>query len=132
MIGIFFSVMIGLNAASIHWLGNYERARAEAEATGRVLMVLAVEPSSSASHRFLRDVLKEPRLIHRVNQRWVSVMVTHDYRSDYPNELYYTTTYPTLFWVDPRNELFVASPTAATLKALMQSLDTIKPLRRYP
>jgi len=133
MIGILFGIVVGVHAgASIRWQGNYDKALAQARAENKALMVLVVKPASAASNQFLTRLRHFPKLIDRVNRRWVSVIAMDDHRRNYPNELYYTTTYPTLFWVDPRDERFLTSPVTATPETLRHALVNLKPLRRYP
>lgn len=101
---------LSLSAESIHWWGSYDQALHSAQKIGKPMMVLAVEPQCPRCNALIRGVLSAPEVVHRVNRRFVSVIVTHDRWRHYPSELYFTTHFPTLFWVDPRDERMVRPP----------------------
>ncbi len=48
--------------------------------------------------------------IETINQQMIAVMVTYEGRLSYPIELYYTTVFPTLFFVDAHKETFIGEP----------------------
>jgi len=48
-------------------------------------------------------------------------MVTYEGRTSYPIEMYYTTTFPSLFFVDTKNETFMRKPMYGE-QILQQSL----------
>jgi len=101
---------LSLSAESIHWWGSYDQALRAAQKAGKPMMVLAVEPQCPKCNALIRDVLSAQDVVRRVNRRFVSVIVTHDRWRHYPNELYFTTQFPTLFWVNPRDERMVRPP----------------------
>jgi hypothetical protein len=45
-----------------------------------------------------------------INKNMVSVIVTYEGALSYPIEMYYTTTFPTLFFVNSQKELFLREP----------------------
>ncbi|MCD6211772.1 MAG: thioredoxin family protein, partial [Sulfurovum sp.] len=45
-----------------------------------------------------------------VNSKMVPVIVTYEGVLSYPIEMYYTTIFPTLFFVDSERELFLHEP----------------------
>jgi len=45
-----------------------------------------------------------------VNQKFVSVIVTYEGRESYPIELFYSTNFPTLFFVNSQTETFLVKP----------------------
>ena len=69
--------------------------------------------------------------IVELDHHFVSVIVTYEGRETYPIEMYYTTVFPTLFFVDSSRELFLTKPLygeeikAERLAKIMQDLDII-------
>jgi len=45
-----------------------------------------------------------------MNTKTIPVIVTYEGGENYPIEMYYTTTFPTLFFVDSQKELFLREP----------------------
>ena len=45
-----------------------------------------------------------------LNQKFVSVIVTYEGRASYPIEMFYSTSFPTLFFVSSQTETFLAKP----------------------
>jgi hypothetical protein len=48
--------------------------------------------------------------VDMINKNMVSVIVTYEGDLSYPIEMYYTTTFPTLFFVNSQKELFLREP----------------------
>ncbi len=74
------------------------------------MLVVVVEPRCPACKALIRDLSRNPMIVRRLNRQSINVIVTHDRWRHYPNELYFTTQFPTLFWVDPRDERMVRPP----------------------
>jgi len=95
-----------------------------------MLLVLVVKPHCPACKRFMARLMHDPALIRRISQKYISVIVTDDAYRNYPNELYYTLEYPTLFLVDPSDEHFITDPlTDVSIRALKNSFNP-QPSRR--
>jgi len=50
------------------------------------------------------------RYVDTINQKTVPVIVTYEGTLSYPIEMYYTTVFPALFFVDSQRELFLKKP----------------------
>jgi len=48
--------------------------------------------------------------LDKINEKMVAVIVTYEGSKSYPVEMYYTTVFPTLFFVDSSKELFLREP----------------------
>jgi hypothetical protein len=115
-----------LHGAAIHWRGDYIQALSEARAKDKALFILAVDPGVPACGKFLAIMRCHPQLARKINRLFVSVIVTHNNRSNYPNELYFSTTFPVIFIVDPSDEHFLVHPFAATPEAIRTNIDQTK------
>ncbi len=98
-----------LSANHISWYGNFDKAHKEAVRQDKLLMVLLVKKDCN----FCKDTMKRTFLnkpyIEKINDKFISVIVTKNQKASYPIEMLYTFTYPTLFFLD-KNELLVNEP----------------------
>jgi len=117
-------------AAHIHWLGNYDQALQKAISTHKPLLVLVVNQEKTSKEIIKKQLMNQP-YISAMNQHFVSVIVTYEGRETYPIEMYYTTVFPTLFFVDSGRELFLRKPlygkeiTTEALAKIMRDLGII-------
>jgi thioredoxin-related protein len=94
----------------IYWQGDYNKALKEAKEIKKPLMVLLIENNCSRCKSVIRDVFTNQPYIEKFNKKFISIIVNRDYKYSYPIELYYSNSYPTLFFVDSQNETFLIEP----------------------
>ncbi|SFV58679.1 hypothetical protein MNB_SV-6-1767 [hydrothermal vent metagenome] len=105
---LFFVTAIYAN--HISWLGSYDDALKLAKKEHKPLMVLLVKKECKKCNDFIVDYFTNRDYIPQLNDMVVSVIVTHEGSSSYPIELFYSTTFPTLFLVDSSDESFLMEP----------------------
>ncbi len=113
MIKILFTLCllaISMNANHIHWLGNYDKALQKAQKEHKPLMVLLVKKECSSCNDAIKEYFMEREYVKRLNQKLVSVIVTYEGRESYPIEMFYSTSFPTLFFVNSQTESFLSEP----------------------
>ncbi len=119
-----------VNATHLHWLGHYDTALQKAIQTDKPLLVLVTKKGDRSGQIIQRTLMNKP-YTEILDRHFVSVIVTYEGVQSYPIEMYYTTVFPTLFFVDSSRELFLAKPlygeeiTTETLAKIMQDLDII-------
>ena len=106
-------LILPLAAEHVHWLGDYDRAHQKALREQKLLLVLVARRNSPKTASLLKTVFMDRPYITQINKRAVAVIVYRDSKSSYPVEMYYTTEFPTLFLVDPKQELLLAPPLYA-------------------
>lgn len=117
-------------ASHIHWLGDYDAALQKAISAHKPLLVLVVKQGDGSSQAIQKALMNRP-YITALDAHFVSVIVTYEGKKSYPIEMYYTTVFPTLFFVDSGRELFLAKPLygkeirAEKLDTIMQNLGII-------
>jgi len=99
-----------LSAEHVHWLGDYNRALQIAHQTDKPLLVLVVQKNASLSSKIIKNVFMDQKYVAQINEKMVPVIVTYEGVLSYPVEMYYTTVFPTLFFVDSQRELFLREP----------------------
>ena len=91
-------------ANHIHWLGNYDKALDLAQEQNKPLMVLLVKNPCSPCNQIIKNQLTNKDYLDHINEKFISVIVTYEGKLSYPIEMYYSTKFPTLFFVDSKNE----------------------------
>jgi len=98
------------SANHVHWLGNYDKALQLAHKEHKPLLVLVVRHKDPLSHTIIKNYFMNHAYVDSINQKMIAVIVTYEGSVNYPVEMYYTTVFPTLFWVDTRSETFMKEP----------------------
>jgi thioredoxin-related protein len=97
-------------ANHIHWLGDYDKALEIAHKQNKPLMVLLVKNPCQSCSLIIKNHLTNKRYLDHINENFICVIVTYEGRLSYPVEMYYSTTFPTLFFVDSSTEHFLKPP----------------------
>ena len=119
-------ITLSLQADHVRWLGNYDKALEKAHDELKPLMVFLVKKECSSCNDILKDVLMNQAYIKQLNETFIPVIVTYESRASYPIEMYYSTTFPTLFFVNSFSESFLTNPLydkSITPKAIQKFLD---------
>ena len=99
-----------VSANFLNWLGNYDIAHQKALKEHKSLLVLVVKKKDSLSSQIIKNTFMDQNYVDEVNSKMVPVIVTYEGALSYPIEMYYTTVFPTLFFVDSGNETFLREP----------------------
>jgi len=110
MLFLLFFFTLSMNADHIHWLGNYDKALQKAQKEHKLLMVLLVKKECSSCNDVIKDYFMGQEYVKHLNEKFVSVIVTYEGRESYPIEMFYSTSFPTLFFVDSHTEGFLSEP----------------------
>ncbi len=103
-------ITLAINADHIHWMGNYDKALQKAQKEHKPLMVLLVKKECPSCNDVIKDSFMGQGYIKHLNQKFVSVIVTYEGRESYPIEMFYSTNFPTLFFVSSQIETFLVKP----------------------
>ena len=102
-----FSICLYSN--HINWLGNYNRALIKANKENKPMFVLLIKNDCKECKNIVRDLFTNKSYIDKINKNYVAVIINYD-SQDYPIELFYSTIFPTLFFVDSKTETFINKP----------------------
>ena len=97
-------------ANHIKWHGNYEKALKEAREQNKVLMVLLIKNNCQKCKDLVKDIFINKPYIDELNHNVISVIVNIDNKHSFPIEMYWSNEYPTLFFVNSQNEIFIHKP----------------------
>jgi len=99
-----------LSANFVNWLGNYDLAHQKALKENKPLLVLVVKKNDPLSSKIIKNSFMNKKYVDVINNTMVPVIVTYEGILSYPIEMYYTTTFPALFFVDSSKEIFLREP----------------------
>ncbi|MEA3432992.1 MAG: DUF255 domain-containing protein [Campylobacterota bacterium] len=106
-------ITLSINADHIHWMGNYDKALRKAQKEHKPLMVLLVKKECPSCNDVIKDSFMGQGYIKYLNQKFISVIVTYEGRESYPIEMFYSRSFPTLFFVKSQTETFLSEPLYA-------------------
>ena len=99
-----------LLANFVNWLGNYDVAHQKALKEHKSLLVLVVKKNDPLSSQIIKNAFMDQDYVDVIDSKMVPVIVTYEGVLSYPIEMYYTTVFPTLFFVDSSKETFLGEP----------------------
>jgi hypothetical protein len=99
-----------VSANFVNWLGNYNAAHQKALKKHKPLLVLVVKKKDPLSSEIIKNSFMNTSYVNEINKNMVPVIVTYEGALSYPIEMYYTTIFPTLFFVDSSKETFLREP----------------------
>jgi len=111
-----FILLSFLSAEHVRWMGEYDKALALAHTENKPLLVLLVKEKCPECNRLIQDLFMNQSYISLINKNFISVIVTYEGRPSYPIEMYYSRSFPTLFFVDSQRELFLYEPLVGEVK----------------
>jgi hypothetical protein len=108
---LFCTILItSLNATNITWYSSYDKALEEAHKQNKNLMIFISSNKTKKSNEILKKYFINQDYIKYINQNFISVLITIEYKISYPIELYYTTQFPSLFFASHKDESFLTHP----------------------
>lgn len=112
---------------NISWNYDYEKALKEAKEKKKGLLLLLIKEKSRQSKHLLSSTLKENSIITKINKNYISVIATFEHKNSYPIELFYTQTFPTIFFINPLDESYLTTPLSGNISSeiLLKTLNSI-------
>ena len=102
-----FSIYLAAN--HVNWMGNYNKALIKANKESKPMLVLLIKNNSQECKDVVKNIFTNKNYIDKINNKYISVIINYD-TQDYPIELFYSTIFPTLFFVDSKTETFIKEP----------------------
>ena len=98
------------NANHISWLGDYDKALEQAQKVKKPMLVLLVKEDCKLCNELIVKKFMNRDYIVALNKKYIAVMLTYEGETSYPIELFYSTIFPTLFFVNSTDEHFLEEP----------------------
>ena len=107
---LLLSLPLLLSANFVNWLGNYDAAHQKALKENKPLLVFVVKKNDPLSSAIIKNSFMNKNYVDVINTNMIPVIVTYEGTLSYPIEMYYTTEFPALFFVESDNELIFKKP----------------------
>lgn len=105
---IILTFTLYLSAEHISWRGDFDKALFDAKKEQKNIIFLLLKKESSKN--ILVDIFSNQNVIKKVNTRYIAIIGYYEDKHSYPIELFYTQTFPTIFFVSYKDESFLSNP----------------------
>ncbi len=107
---ILLLLISSINANHISWLGDYDKALQKAKEEKKPMMVLLVKKECKRCNEVIVEHFMNSDEVDELNKKYIAVIITYEGKLTYPIELFYSRTFPTLFFVNSKDERFFKEP----------------------
>lgn len=94
----------------IRWQNDYENSLIEAKRAKKDILLLVLKKECIKCKSIFTEIFNKDDIQKSVNEKYIPVLVFFEDKSSYPIELFYTQTFPTLFFVSREDESFLQKP----------------------
>lgn len=110
---LFFLLLFtqGIVAEHIRWQSNYEASLQIAKKRNKDILLLILKKDDKKSISSLID----SSLATKINKKFIPVVVFFENQNSYPIELFYTQTFPAIFFVSKEDETYLKNPLFGTI-----------------
>lgn len=110
---LFFLLLFtqGIVAEHIKWQSDYETSLQIAKKQNKDILLLILKKDDKKSITSLID----SSLATKINKKFIPVVVFFENQNSYPIELFYTQTFPAIFFVSKEDETYLKKPLFGTI-----------------
>ena len=73
-------------------------------------MLFIASTKDNSSNEILKKYFQNQNYIEYLNTNFINVLITVEHKTSYPIELFYTTTFPSIFFASYKDESFLTHP----------------------
>jgi thioredoxin-related protein len=95
---------------NISWYSSYDKALKIAQKEKKNMMLFIASTKDKNSSEILRKYFQNQAYINYLNTNFINVLITVEYKTSYPIELFYTTSFPSIFFASYKDESFLTHP----------------------
>lgn len=107
---ILILLFTNLFSENISWYSSYDKAFHIAQKEKKNMMLFIASTKDNNSNEILKKYFINQHYIEYLNKNFVSVLINVEYKSSYPIELFYTTSFPSIFFASYKDESFLTDP----------------------
>jgi thioredoxin-related protein len=95
---------------NISWYSSYDKAFHIAQKEKKNMMLFITSSKDKNSNEILRKYFMNENYIEYLNKNFINVLISVEHTSSYPIELFYTTSFPSIFFASYKDESFLRHP----------------------
>jgi thioredoxin-related protein len=103
-------LLSNLSSNNISWYSSYDKALEIAQKEKKNMMLFIASSKDKNSNKILRKYFQNQEYINYLNTNFINVLITVEYKTSYPIELFYTRSFPSIFFVAYKDESFLTHP----------------------
>ena len=107
---ILILLLSNLSSNNISWYHSYDKALITAQKEKKNLMLFIASSKNNSSNEILKQYFLNQDYIEYINKNFISVLITIEHKTSYPIELFYTTSFPSIFFVSYEDESYLTHP----------------------
>ena len=121
---VFLIAVTALFSEHIRWQSDFDKALFEAKKAKKEIMLLVLEKECATCKNIFVEVFGDKEVQKKVNKKYIAVVVFFENKNSYPIELFYTQSFPTLFFVSSKDESYLRKPlrVSFTKEELLEGL----------
>lgn len=113
---------------NILWYNSYDKALEIAQKEKKNLMLFIASTKDNSSNEILKKYFQNQNYIEYLNTNFINVLITVEHKTSYPIELFYTTTFPSIFFASYKDESFLTHPIYY-FKSKEEFIDILKSIK---
>ena len=107
---ILILLLSNLFSNNISWYSSYDKALEIAQKEKKNMILFIASSKDKNSNKIIRKYFQNQDYINYLNTNFINVLITVEYKTSYPIELFYTTSFPSIFFVAYKDESFLTHP----------------------
>ncbi len=107
---ILILLLTNLFSNNISWYSSYDKALIAAQKEKKNLMLFIASTKDNNSNIILKNYFIDQDYIEYLNENFINVLITVEYKTSYPIELFYTTSFPSIFFASYKDESYLTHP----------------------
>lgn len=121
---ILFITAAALFSEHIRWQSDFDAALIEAKKAKKEVLLFVSKKECAECMEVFVNVFNDKEVQEKVEIKYIAVVVFFEHKNSYPIELFYTQTFPTLFFVSSKDESYLQKPLRGyfTKEELLKSL----------
>lgn len=99
-----------LFSEQIRWHNDFDKALFKAKEEKKEIMLLVLKKECAECKEVFVEVFNDKEVQEKVNRKYIAVVAFFEHENSYPVELFYTQSFPTIFFVSSRDESYLQKP----------------------
>lgn len=125
---ILILLLSNLFSNNISWFASYDKAFEIAQEEKKNMMLFIASTKDNNSNEILKKYFQNQEYIEYLNKNFINVLITVEYKTSYPIELFYTTSFPSIFFASYKDESFLTHPIYE-FKSKEEFIDVLKSIK---